>query len=908
MAPRLSAHDVRKAYKTKMKQHYLAPLLDPASIAVIGASATEGSVGKTVFGNLLESGYAGGLYPVNLKHASVMGKPACKHIKQTGHPVDLAIITTPARTLVELVTECGKHGVKAIAVMSCDFVGTDQRSSQMLDELLKLTRKFGMRLLGPTVFGFQRPVSRLNGGNYVGAVKPGSMALISQSSSVTSAILDWAETQDIGFSSVISLGSAVDVDVGESLDYLVTDPKTRSILLYVEDIQEARTFMSALRAAARSKPVMVLKVGRYDSPVALARTHSERLIGRDDVFEMALRRAGVLRLRSINQLFIAARVLTGDYRVKGRRLAVITNGIGAGMMAVDRAHDLHIQLPRLTDATIARLDHLLPPQSSHDNPIDILGNANAGRFADTTAAVLADENVDGVLVVFTPQVGTDHMATAEAMIALRKTSDKPILLAWIGGKKVESSRKLLARHKMAHFTVPEHAVEVFYSLASWQYAQQLLLQTPGPLGEWDAPDLESARMIIDNALAQGRNALDELESKAILRAFHIPVTTTVRATTPDEAVNAAMGMGLPVVLKIDVDGISHKTDVDGVVLGLGTLMAVATEAHRMLARARERFGGQLRGLTVQNMVTRKSGRELMVGVASDSAFGPVISFGAGGIAVEVFNDLAVALPPLNEYLAENLIRRTRVKAMLGPFRNQPAVNLDAVKSVLMRVSEMVCELPQIQQLDINPLIADESGVMALDARIIVAPLPDKLRRYGHMAIHPYPAHLVQETSLKNGMPMTVRPIRPEDAEMVTHFVSHLSDETRYNRYMSTLKALSQAQLVRFTQIDYAREMALVSTVIGAEGEMIVAVARFVVNIDSDSCEFAIVIDDQWQGKGLGVRLMERLFAAARDMGLKLVEGEVLNSNSTMLGFMRRLGFEIKTHPEDEGLKWVIKTL
>ncbi|GAB7129613.1 GNAT family N-acetyltransferase [Silvimonas sp. JCM 19000] len=891
-----------------MKQHYLATLFDPASIAVIGASDTEGAVGKTVFGNLLEGGYTGQLFAINLRHASVMGRSAVRHISQIDTPIDLAVITTPSRTLIEVVTECGKHGVKAVAVMSCDFVGTEQRAGQLLERLHALCKQYHMRLLGPTVFGFQRPVSKLNSGNYVGQVKPGNMALISQSSSVTSAILDWAETQDIGFSSVISLGSAVDVDVGESLDYLVSDPKTHSILLYIEDIQDARIFMSALRAAARSKPVMVLKVGRYDDPVALARTHSERLIGRDNVFDVALRRAGVLRLRSINQLFIAARVLTGNVRTRGRRLAVITNGIGAGMMAVDRARDLHIQLPRLTDSTIARLDSLLPPQSSHDNPIDILGNADAARFADTTAAVLADANIDGVLVVFTPQVGTDHLATAEAMIALRKSTDKPLLLAWIGGKKVESSRKLLARHKMAHFTTSEHAVEVFYSLASWQYAQQLLLQTPGPLGEWEAPDLESARMIIDNALSHGRKALDELESKAILRAFRIPVTTTVRATTPDEAVNAAMGMGLPVVLKIDAEGVTHKTDIDGVVLGLNTLMAVATEANRMLSRARERLGDKLRGLTVQPMVTRKYGRELMVGVAHDSAFGPVISFGAGGIAVEVFNDLAVGLPPLNEYLAENLIRRTRVKNMLGEFRNQPAVDIEAVKSVLLRVSEMVCELPQIEQLDINPLIADENGVIALDARIILAPQPEKAGRYSHMAIHPYPAHLVQETRLKNGMPMTIRPIRPEDAEMITQFVERLSEETRYNRYMSTLKSLSQVQLVRFTQIDYAREMALVSTVISGAGEIIVAVARFVVNIDSDSCEFAIVIDDQWQGKGLGVRLMERLFAAARDMGLSAVEGEVLASNSNMLGFMRRLGFEIKTHPEDEGLKWGVKKL
>ncbi len=891
-----------------MKQHYLTPLFEPASIAVIGASATEGAVGTTVFANLLEGGYPGLLYPVNIKHAEVQGHKAHKSITKIGKPVDLVIITTPQRTLIDMVTESCRHGVKGIVIMSCDFVGTADKSRDLLDKILVICRQYNVRLLGPTVFGQARPVSKLNSGNYAGAIKPGSMALVSQSSSVASAILDWAESQDVGFSSVISLGSAVDMDVGETLDYLVSDPKTRSILLYVEDVSDARTFMSALRAAARTKPVMVLKVGRYDGGEKLGRTHSERLIGSDEVFDNALRRAGVLRLRSINQLFIAARVLPRNYRTRGRRLAVITNGIGAGMMAVDRAGDLHIPLPRLSPATITRLDGFLPAQSSHDNPIDILGNASAARFHSATEAALEDENIDGVLVVFTPQMGTDHMATAEAMITLAKATDKPLLLAWIGGKKVQASRKLLAKHNMAFFSTPEHAVEVFWSLASWQYSQQLLLQTPGPLGEWDAPDMESARMIVDAALGNGRDMLDELESKALLRAFHIPVTTTVRAATAEAAVTAAMGVGLPVVLKLDVVGLTHKTDFDGVVLNLTTLMAVSTEATRMLARARERFGDRVRGLTVQPMISRKNGRELMVGAAHDPAFGPVISFGAGGVGVEVFNDVAVALPPLNDYLVDNLIRRTRVKNMLGEFRNRPPVDVESVKDILLRISEMLCEFPQVQQLDINPLIADENGAIALDARILLAPVSPEARRYGHMAIHPYPSHLVQVTQLKTGMPMTIRPIRPEDAEMIVRFVDGLSEETRYNRYMSTLKALSQTQLVRFTQIDYAREMALVSTVQGDKGEMIVAVARFVVNVDNDSCEFAIVIDDQWQGKGLGGRLMEVLFNAARDMRLSTVEGEVLSSNANMLTFMRRLGFVIHKHPEDDGLKWVVKAL
>ncbi|WP_028456145.1 bifunctional acetate--CoA ligase family protein/GNAT family N-acetyltransferase [Chitinilyticum litopenaei] len=892
-----------------MKPHYLSPLLDPRSIAVIGASDTAGAVGTVVFANLREAGFVGRLYPVNCFHETVQGVPSCQTIADAPGPLDLAIITTPTDSLAQEVEACGRAGVKAVCIMSQDFVGTDAASRILLDRLVALARQFGMRLLGPSVFGMARPVSRLAAANFQGKIQAGSLALVSQSSSVTSAIMDWAESHDIGFSSVVSLGSAADVDVGEVLDYLVADPKTKSILLYIEDLKDARIFMSAVRAAARSKPVMALKVGRYDEGARLGRTHSERLIGRDDVFDVALRRAGVLRLRSINQLFIAAQVLNGSYKTKGRRLAIITNGIGAGMMAVDRARDLHIELPRLAETTQAALHALLPPQSEVGNPVDVLGDAGSERFRAVTEQVLADPNVDGVLVVFTPQTGTDDLATAQTMIDLRKTTEKPLLLAWIGGKKVEDSRRLLAASHAAYFHTPEHAVEVFYSLASWQYSQQLLLQTASPLGEWEAPDLETARMIIDGAMAGGRSVLDELESKAVLRAFHIPVTLTMRAATADDAVNAAMGMGLPVALKIDAIGITHKTDIDGVSLGLSSLVAVATEANRMLTRARNLLGeGMVRGLTVQPMHGKKSGRELMVGVTTDRAFGPVITFGAGGIAVEVFNDVKVALPPLNDYLADALIRRTRVKNMLGAFRNQMPVDLDAVKDVLLRVSELVCELPQIEQLDINPLVADENGVIAVDARIIIGKVPEGARRYGHMAIHPYPAQLMQVTALKNGLPLALRPIRPEDAEMLAAFVASLSEESRYNRYMNTLKTLPQAMLARFTQIDYAREMALVATVEGAKGEEIIGVARFTANPDKASCEFAVVTSDQWQGKGLGSRLMEALFAAARDMRLTVIEGEVLSSNKTMLAFMKHLGFSIQPHPEDDGLKWVVKQL
>ncbi|WP_288842315.1 bifunctional acetate--CoA ligase family protein/GNAT family N-acetyltransferase [uncultured Deefgea sp.] len=892
-----------------MKPHYLAPLFDPSSIAVVGASDAVGSVGYSVTRNILDGGYAGALYAVNLKHKTVQGLPAVKTLSKITNPVDLAILTTPSRTLLKLIEACAQQNIRHVMIMSCDFVGQDKASQKLLNKILQLAKSLNIRILGPSVFGYCRVSSKLLAANFKGKIKSGSLAVVSQSSSVTTAILDWAELHDVGFSSVVSLGIASDIDVGDVLDYLVADPKTKSILLYIEELKDARLFMSALRAASRSKAVLALKVGRYEQEIKVGRTHSERLINHNDVFDVALKRAGVLRLRSINQLFTAIRVMDGSYRTKGRRLAIITNGIGAGLMAVDRANDLHIELPQLAEATIAQLRELLPLQSSAHNPVDVLGDASAERFKLATELVIKDPNIDGVLVVFTPQVGTDDMATAEAMIALKKTTDKPLLLAWVGGKKIDASRKLLAKSQMAFFNAPESAVEVFYSLAAWQYNQQLLLQTPSPLGEMEAPDLETAQMIISTVLASGREVLDEVESKAILRAFHIPVTLTIRAQSVDEAVSAAMGLGLPVAMKIDAKGILHKTDIDGVVLNLNSLVQVATEASKMLSRAQERLGADnVRGLVIQPMHGKKSGRELMVGVGRDRAFGPVITFGYGGVTVEVFNDIAVSLPPLNEYLAENLISRTRVKKMLAPFRNLPGVDMAAVKAVLLRVSEMVCEFPQIQQLDINPLIADENGVIAVDARIVLAPLAEHARRYSHMAIHPYPAHLAQITQLKNGLPLVLRPIRPEDADLIALFVSKLSEESRYNRFMSTLKSLPQAMLARFTQLDYTREMAIVATVETGIGTEIIGVARFNANPDRDSCEFAVVISDQWQGMGLGGRLMNALFIAARDMGLSVIEGEVLSSNKTMLTFMKHLGFSIARHAEDDSLKWVVKRL
>ncbi|WP_199065639.1 bifunctional acetate--CoA ligase family protein/GNAT family N-acetyltransferase [Chitinimonas sp. BJB300] len=897
---------------TAMKAHYLTPLFQPRSVVVIGASETPDSVGALVFRNLLDARFKGRFHGVNLRHAKVFGQTVYARLAAVpAGEIDLAIIATPARTLPGLMRECGERGVKMVLVLSRDFVAVDVHNRTLLEQAVTVAKQYGVRMLGPNLLGMMRPATGLIAANYHGKVKPGNLALVAQSSSVASAILDWAEAHDVGFSTVVSLGAAADVNFGEVLDYLSQDNATRGILLYLEDVGEARGFMSALRAAARQKPVVCLKVGR--EPIGgdrVTRTHSERLIGRDDAFDAALRRTGVLRVPTMVHMTIAAQMLAANIRTKGRRLAVISNGYGVGRMAVDRAQALGVELPKLSPPTIAKLDAALPAVGAHDNPVDILGDAPPARFLAAAEACLADPNIDGVLVILTPQAGTDDLATAERMIELRGRTDKLLMLVWLGDKRIALSRKLLDRAHMAYFLAPEHAVEAFASLAAWSYVQELSLQTPGPLTNRSEPDVDRARAVIAKALAAGRSVLTTAEALAVLDAFHIPYPPTLLVRTPEEAVAAAARIGLPVALKIDADNLLHKSDIDGVLLNLNSLEQVADNTESMLAYARQRLPkDSVHGMVVQKMHGKRHGRELMLGVTRDAVFGPMIAFGSGGLTVDVFEDIAVTLPPLNDMIAANLIRRTKVARALGTFHSHPAVDMEAVKDILLRVSEMACELPEMLQLDLNPVVVDEYGAVTVDASIVVAPLPAGFHRYSHMAVHPYPVHLVAHGYLKDSTACVFRPIRPEDADELQRFVrEELSDESRFNRFMSTLKQLPPSMLVRFTQLDYAREMAVVATVEIGDKVQMVGVTRYTANPDAASAEFAISIADRWQGKGLGAQLMMALFNAARDAGLCTIEGDILASNSPMLGMMKKLGFDIRPHPDDATLRWVVKSL
>nr|WP_281722535.1 bifunctional acetate--CoA ligase family protein/GNAT family N-acetyltransferase [Nitrosomonas nitrosa] len=892
-----------------MNRHYLSPLFSPKSVAVIGASSRIDSVGEIVYKNMLGSGFQGRLYAVNPNHNEIQGRRAYASIEQIDESVDLAVIITRAATVPDIIESCGKRGVRFALVLSAGFREIGPQGVALERAVIENAQRYNMRLIGPNCLGILCPRVGLNATFSKGGAKAGGLALVSQSGAFCTAIMDWARPNDIGFSSIISMGTAAGMDFGEILDYLASDLHTESILLYIEGVQRARGFMSALRAAARIKPIFVVKAGRHEAGSKAAFSHTGALVGADDVFDAALQRAGVVRVNTIVQLFSAAQALSTNFRPSGNRLAIVTNGGGPGVMASDRAVDLGVALATLSEQTLSDLNAGLPATWSHGNPLDIIGDATADRYRHAVTHCLQDEGVDGVLVILTPQAMTRPSEVARTVIEVAAKFDKPLIACWMGEAQVAESRQAFNQAKIPNFRTPEPAVEVFSFISAYYQNQKLLMQTPGPISRYSSPDVEGARLLIEGALAEHRKTLNEMESKAILAAFHIPIAKTMVARSPNEALLLAEELGLPVAMKINSPDISHKSDAGGIRLNLGNAQAVRSAYHEIIQSIQKNSpNARIDGVVVEPMIIKPNGRELMVGVTSDPVFGPVITFGAGGVLVEVLGDRAVALPPLNRFLVKDMIQRTRIAKLLTVFRNLPPIHMVALESVLMRVSEMVCELPWIKEMDINPLIVDENGACAVDARMVVNYLPPSVDRYAHMAIHPYPVHLITHWQMPDGTDLTIRPIRPEDAEIEQAFVRDLSAESKYFRFMDTLQELSLPMLVRFTQIDYDREMALIAVLEEDGHEKELGVCRYVASHDGQTCEFALVVADEWQKKGIGNKLMNCLFDAARARGIKLMQGEVLATNRSMLELVRRLGFEVSTSEEDASIKWIVKRL
>ncbi len=890
-----------------MNTHYLAQLFTPRSVALFGASDREDSVGGVVFKNLLSSGFKGPIYPINPKRETVQGVKAYPSLEAIDEPVELAVVATPAPGIPDIVEACGKAGVRMMLILSAGFRETGASGRKLEDRVVQVAQRHGIRLMGPNCLGLIRPDIGLNATFGNNNARPGNLALVSQSGAICTAILDWAEHNEIGFSAVVSTGIAADLDFGDYLDYLVSDPKTKAILLYIEGIMDARNFMSSLRAAARIKPVIALKVGRHAAGAEASMSHTGALVGSDETFSAALSRSGVLRVETVGQLFSAARALSSlHYRADSERLVIITNGGGPGVMAADRATDQGIELSQLSEATIEALNEALPAVWSHGNPVDIIGDAPPERYAKAVEICLADPGVDGAIVILTPQAMTRPTAVAEALIETAHGSKKPLMTTWMGGAQIEEARRLFNEARIPSFRNLENAVDAFSYLARYNRNQRLLLQTPARLTRGQQPpDSEGAKLIIEGVLKEGRSILTEPESMAVLNAFRIPTVRNAVARSANEALIAAESIGFPVAMKVLSAEISHKSDAGGVRLNINSAAEVRGAYHQLLEQVSARLPDvKIEGVTVEKMYRSANGRELMIGIIKDPVFGPVISFGSGGISVEIMGDSAISLPPLNHQLAHDLIRRTKVAKLLGTFRNMPAVNMNLLVETLLRVSGMACELPWIQEMDINPIIADENGILALDARIRVDYPKPSTDRYHHLAIHPYPMRLVKKIQLDDGSNIIIRPIRPEDAEIEANFVRNLSAESKYFRFMNSVQELSQEMLVRFTQIDYHNEMALIAVKQEGDEEVQIGVARYTTNLDKTSCEFALVVADEWRGKGIARRLMLNLMEVARDRDLERMEGQVLSNNVRMLELMRALNFDIRNSPDDMEIKLV----
>lgn len=880
-----------------MASHYLTPMLAPKSVAVIGASERDGALGRSVFENMRHGPFQGALYPVNPRHSRILGEKCYATLADLPEVPDLIVIVTPAPTVPEIIHVAGVTGVCNVVVLSGGFGEAGNKGEVLSRQVKAELERYGMRMIGPNCLGVIRPSIGLNATFANAPVRAGSLALLSQSGAVCTAILDWAASTEIGFSSVISLGGALDLDFGELLDFLVHDTATKSILLYVEGIRDARGFLSALRSASRVKPVVVFKAGRHASGTQAVTSHTGALAGSDAVFDAALARAGVVRVRSSLQLFAAARILAANKRPQGPRLGIITNGGGPGVVAADCVTDNALDLASLSPNTVRRLDAVLPGHWSKSNPVDIIGDATATRFAAATEAILEDPGVDAALVLFCPQNITRPEDAAAAVIAIAVQHAKPVLTAWLGGVSVQTARATLDSANIANFLTPENAVEAFSYLARFRKHQAMLLESVPALTSMSFHEasqaIAKARVIREGALKEKRTTLTETEGKALLAAFGLPVNDGRIVTTREQAIAAGKALGYPVAMKIHAPEITHKSDCGGVRLNLMNGRQLGNAFDDMLEQVSEaRPNARILGVNIQPMLKFAHQREVLVGIKRDAVFGPVIAFGAGGTAVEVINDIALALPPLNPMLCDALIQATRMRQLLDGYRDVPGVDRAALIEILLRVSMIACLLPWIEEMDLNPVLTHPRGAAIVDARVVIdftSPLTDL--RYRHMAIFPYPIELEHTIRLKDGTALLLRPIRPDDAERERAFVAGLSDESRYSRFQHSVSELSAETIARFTQLDYGREMALVA--LDAGTDQIVGVARYFPNPDRISVEFAVAIADAWQGRGLGMALMKSLLSCAREAGFRRVDGSVLPNNLGMLQLVEKLGFVIE---------------
>ena len=863
----------------------------PKSIAVIGASVKEHTVGYAILRNMLDSGYEGAIYPINLKYRTIQGVKSYRTIKSLPEVPDLAIIATPAATVASLVGECGQFGISGVYIISAGFKEAGPTGMAMYDSIKAVARKYRINIIGPNCLGFMNPAIHLNATFANKMAMPGNVAFISQSGALCTSILDWSLAQQFGFSHFVSIGSMLDIGFHDLIDYFGMDHNTSCIILYMESLSNARAFMSAARAFSRSKPIIVLKAGKSQEGARAALSHTGSLAGNDDAYAAAFRRAGIIRVDTVAQLFNMAQALAMQPTPKGNRLAIVTNAGGPGILATDYLMGHGGRLPDLKPTTLNHLNKVLPSSWSRKNPVDVLGDASPNQFAEAVHACLNDEATDGVLAILTPQAIADATEVAQELASLQRHTNKTVLACWMGEEEVQEGRNILEANSIPTYRFPESAVDVFLRMYSHKKHLELLYETPPNIPKRFVPNKSEAKKIIENAITKGQQALEEQQSKAVLAAYGIPVNTTFLAKNLTEAVQHALEIGFPVVLKIASPDIPHKTDVGGVVLNINSEEGVRNAYHSILEKAaKEAPQAALHGVLVEKMHRKRY--ELLIGMHQDEVFGPLIVFGMGGITVEVFQDHNTAIPPLNMSLAQQLIEETKVFQLLSGFRGRPAVDLEALKFELYKFSYLAVDFPSITSIDINPYVVDETGGIALDAQIQLRTAKPGDQRLVGAVISPYPNQYVKYITLKNGLAVTLRPIKPEDEPLEAELFEYLSKETIYFRFFGYVPAVTHEMLSRFTHIDYDREMAIVAEINNAGKMQLIGVVRIVGDPWSETAEYAIVVADQWHGLGLGTIMTDYIIDIAKDKGYQKIYATLLRRNTAMKRLFEKRGFTI----------------
>jgi len=886
----------------------LDPLLSPKSVAVIGASEREGSVGRTVFWNLISNPFGGTVYPINAKRSNVFGVRAYPSLAALPEQVECVVMAVPAATIPDLAEQAGQHGTKGLIVISAGFKEMGAPGEELERQLLLAARRYKMRIIGPNCLGVMNPLTGFNATFGGVMARSGSIAFISQSGALCTSVLDWSVQEQVGFSGFISIGSMLDVGWGDLISYYGHDARTTSIIIYMESVGDARAFVSAAREVAMAKPIIIIKAGRTDAAAKAAASHTGSLTGSDAVLEAAFRRCGVIRVTQIDDLFHLSEVLAKQPLPKGNRLTIITNAGGPGVLATDELVSGGGVLAPLSKETFDTYNSFLPPHWSRNNPVDILGDAQPELYGKALQVAAKNEQTDGTLVVLTPQDMTDPTETAEQLRHYAVSTGKPVLASWMGGRAVAAGNEILTKAGIPTFEYPDTAARMFNYMWRYEYNLRALYETPELTDSSDKDPVDTARAsaILESVAASGRTILTEYESKQLLEAYGIPTVKTRLARTAEEAAALATEIGFPVVIKIDSKTITHKTDVGGVVLNLQSSQEVAAAFTKMSSSVIEHFGPEaFDGVTVQPMV-KLQGYEIILGSSIDPQFGPVLLFGSGGQLVEVYKDSAVALPPLNTTLARRLMERTKIYTALKGVRGRASVDMLALESLLVRFSQLVVENPLIKECDINPLLVGEgTNLVALDARVVLFKSGEEASVAKRPAIRPYPRKYVERAQLSDGTPMTYRPIRPEDESLMVQFHKCLSESSVRSWYFeprSLDDRIDHTRLRRACFIDYANEMALIAVIDNADGtKSIAGVARLQKSSYAARARFAIAVADPWQRRGIGSHLLAKLIEVAKAEGLTLLRAAFLPESANLRHLFEKFGFRIVTASPDEPL-------